>query len=151
MRTHRDVGAEEFAARLKRACQERGHSSARNSSGVDVSAVAANGRCSYEMARRYVGGLAIPGDDTMRLLADWLRVPVGWLAFGENAPADGAGDVSAATLEACLVAIEEAQRLSGVTLSPARVAALAAALYREAIAGKPVAAGVVAASLRALN
>lgn len=151
MRTHRDVSAEGFAARLRRACHERGHTSARNSSGVDVSAVAANGGCSYEMARRYVNGLAIPGDDTMRKLADWLRVPVGWLAFGDASPDPHSAEISAASLEACLVAIEEAQELAGVTLPPARVAALAAALYREVVEGRPLSARTVAASLRALT
>lgn len=151
MRNHKDVGSEEFSARLRRACQERGHTSARNQSGIDVSAVAAAGRCSYEMARRYVAGLAIPNDATMRLLAEWLRVPVGWLAFGDAGNSTGGTPVSAVELEACLVAIEEAQKLAGVTLPPARVAALAAALYREATEGRPVTAGVLAASLRALS
>jgi len=151
MRNHRDVGSEEFSARLRRACQERRHPSTRNQWGIDVSAVAAAGQCSYEMARRYVAGLAIPGDTTMRLLADWLRVPVGWLAFGESGDALGGAEVSAAGLESCLVAIEEAQKLAGVTLPPARVAALAAALYREAVEGRPVSARTLAASLRALS
>jgi transcriptional regulator with XRE-family HTH domain len=151
MRTHKDVSAEEFSTRLRLACQERGHTSARNSSGIDVSAVAKNTHCSYEMARRYVAGLALPGEDTMRAMAEWLRVPLAWLAFGERAASSPSGEVSTACLESCLVAIQEAQELAGVALPPARVAALAAALYREAVEGKSLSARTVAASIRALT
>src|SRR5688500_9268609 len=152
MRTHKDVNAEAFAARLRRACIERGHKSSRSASGVDVGAVATNGGCSYEMARRYVGGLATPSEEVMRALASWLRVPVGWLAYGEHP--DGSTEsapISAETLEACLAAVQEAQEIAGVTLPPARAAALVAALYREAAEGAPVTARAIAASLRALT
>lgn len=151
MRNHKDVSAEGFAARLRQACKDRGHTSERNASGVDVGAVAANGGCSYEMARRYVSGLAVPGEEVMRNLASWLRVKVGWLAFGERAGAKGAAEVSASTLEACLAAVQEAQEIAGVALPPARAAALVAALYREAEDGAPVTARAVAASIRALT
>ena len=150
MRTHKDVSAEGFASRLRVACTDRGHTSARNSSGVDVNAVAQNAGCSYEMARRYVAGLAVPSEDTARKLAAWLRVPVAWLVLGEVAEAPK-GDISTAYLEACLQAITEAQRLAGVQLPPSRVAALAAALYQEAMEGKPLSARTVAASIRALS
>jgi len=150
MRNHKDVSAEAFASRLRAACQDRGHVSARNSSGVDVNAVAQNAGCSYEMARRYVAGLAVPGEDTMRQIAAWLRVPVAWLALGEVAERPQ-GDISPAYLEACLIAIQEAQKIAGVELPPGRVAALAAALYQEAMEGKPLSARTVAASIRALT
>lgn len=39
MRKHRDVTAEGFAARLRMTAQRRGHTSARNKSGVDVGGV----------------------------------------------------------------------------------------------------------------
>lgn len=151
MRTHKDVGAAQFAARLQQVCQDRGHVSRRNASGVDVSAVATNGGVSYEMARRYLAGLAVPNDEAMRQLADWLRVPMGWLAFGEAGPSPKPGeDISATALELVLLEIQRAQEISGVTLSPARLAALAAALYRETADGKAPSARMLAASLRAL-
>lgn len=149
MRKHKDVTADGFAARLRMAAQKRGHTSARNKSGVDVSAVATAAGCSYEMARRYVDGLAMPPEPVQRALADWLRVPLAWLALGEDGNATTPLDLR--TLEACLAAVEEAQQLAGVELTPARVAALVAALYREAAGGEPVTARAVAASLRALN
>lgn len=150
MRNHRDVTAEAFAARLRMACQRRGHTSARNKSGVDVGAVAAAGGCSYEMARRYVEGLAMPGDDVVRALAAWLRVPLAWLALGEG---DGASApaLDNRALEACLEAVMQAQEMAGVSLPPVKVAALVAALYREALDGAPVTARAVAASIRALS
>lgn len=150
MRNHKDVTAEAMAARLRKAAQERGHTSGRNRSGVDVGAVAAAAGCSYEMARRYVEGLATPGQDVLQALARWLSVPTSWLAYGE----DGHGTpppVVPETLEACLAAVQEAQELAGVVLPPARIAALVAALYQEAMNGAPVTARALSVSLRALN
>jgi len=150
MRKHRDVSAEGVAARLRKACQRAGHTSARNKSGVDVSAVAKAAGCSYEMARRYVDGLASPSPEVMRALANWLRIPLAWLAYGEG---DGAtaSAVDSRMLQECLAAVQEAQEIAGVTLTPARVAALVSALYREAADGAPVAPRTIAASLRALS
>lgn len=51
--------------------------------GVDVAALQAVASVTREMARRYVEGLAIPHPDTMRSIADWLNVRVGWLRDGE--------------------------------------------------------------------
>ena len=34
--------------------------------------------------RKWLGGDAIPQQATLRALAEWLRVPVGWLRFGET-------------------------------------------------------------------
>lgn len=151
MRNHKDVAADALAARLRMACQRRGHTSARNKSGVDVGAVATAGGCSYEMARRYVEGLAMPPEDVVRALAAWLRVPLAWLALGENPGPTQATGLDNQTLEACLAAVQEAQEIAGVSLPPARAAALVAALYQEAVAGSPVSARAVAASLRALS
>lgn len=150
MRNHKDVTAEEFAARLRKAALDRGHTSARNSSGVDAGAVAKAAGCSYEMARRYLAGLAVPGEEVMLALARWLNVSAGWLAFGQP-EGSASNEVSPSSLEACLVAVFEAQELAGVVLPPARIAALAAALYREALDGRQLSARTVAASLRVLT
>lgn len=142
--------AREFAARLRAAAHQRGLTSARSRSGVDVVALAAAIDCSYEMARRYAEGIAMPKPELVRLMARWLRVSTAWLMYGEG-EMDGAADIDPVLLEACLQAVEEAQRSAGVQLKTDRLAQLVAALYHEARSGTAPSAASVAATLRALG
>lgn len=148
--TPQSTDAGEFSRRLRDAAQRRGLTSDRSRSGVDVVALAAAAECSYEMARRYAEGLAMPKPEAVRLLARWLRVNPAWLMYGEG-EIEGLGDIDPALLEACLTAVAEAQTSAGVQLSTDRLAHLVAALYREARSGVEPSAASVAATLRALG
>lgn len=70
-------------------------------------------------ARKWLVGEAIPTQDKMRVLADWLVVPVEWLRFGDDAarPAapDLAGGASALDLKlmADLTLLDEPHRQIG--------------------------------------
>lgn len=39
-----------------------------------------------QAVRKWLGGLAVPSQDKMRVLAEWLDVPPQWLRFGEGSP-----------------------------------------------------------------
>ena len=151
MRHHKDVEAETIAGRLQQAAKVRGLTSDRARSGVDVAGMANATGASYEMARRYAEGLASPSGELARAIATWLRVRVGWLLYGEGGmDAEEAPPVNQAALESCLQALDEAQSLAGVKLTPDRAAQIVAALYREAIQGAEPSASSLAASLRVL-
>lgn len=50
-----------------------------------------------QAVRKWLGGLALPGQDKMRVLAEWLDVEPQWLRFGEGtAPRPGARQEMAA-------------------------------------------------------
>lgn len=104
---------------------------------------------SYEMARRYAEGAAVPGPDIVRKIGAWLRVSTVWLLYGDG-PMEGPGDIDISLLEACLAAAAEAQRIAGISLSDPQRAALVAALYKQASKGAPPSADTVAATLAAL-
>lgn len=143
--------AREFAERVRQAAQARGYTSDRSRSGVDVAALAAATESSYEMARRYAEGLALPRAEVARLLAKWLRVSVAWLMYGEG-EMEGGADIDPVLLEECLRAVAEAQRSAGITLATDRLAQLVAALYRESLAGREAPSPTsIAAALRALR
>jgi transcriptional regulator with XRE-family HTH domain len=150
MRINRDVAAEEFAKRLQKAAHARGLTSGRSRSGVDVVALAAAIDASYEMARRYAEGLAMPKPEAIRMLSRWLRVSPAWLAYGEG-EMEAPNDLDVVLLEACIKAVSEAQRTSGVELSTESLAHLVSGLYREARDGRLPSAASVAATLRALS
>ncbi len=113
-------------------------------------ALAAAAESSYEMARRYAEGIAMPKPDLVQLLARWLRVSSAWLMYGEG-DREGPSDIDPALLERCLKAVEEAQQSAGIQLPTDRLAHLVAALYREARSGVQPSAGSVAATLKALG
>ena len=137
--------------RIQQAAQARGHTSNRSRSGVDVSAMAHSIGCSYEMARRYAEGLAVPPPETLESIAQWLRVNVAWLGFGTPPMEAGSdmADVDEKTLETCLEAVEEAQQIAGVHLSTHQAAHLVAMLFREARQGAELSAPSLAAAVRA--
>lgn len=147
MRHHTDGATEAMAARIQQAAKERGATSERSRSGVDVSAMADAIGASYEMARRYAEGLATPKGEVLAELARRLRVPIAWLAHGEGAR-DGGVDERA--LEACIQAVVEAQAAAGVKLEPQRAASLVASLYARVAAGAKPDTSTLAATIRAL-
>ncbi len=111
----------------------KGFTSESSKSGLDVSALAAAAGTSYEMARRYCEGTALPRPDTMEAIARWLDLPVSALAFGEeksHAPIDEG------TLQLCIEVVIEAQARTGTQLNPKSVAQMAAILYDEIRGGK---------------
>lgn len=142
--------AENFSLRLQRIATARGLTSGRSRSGVDVAAMAAAAGISYEMARRYAEGIAQPKPEVLRKIAAWLGVSASWLMYGEGPMESGPGEIDVAMLESCLAAVEEAQRIAGVTLTRDRAAALVADLYHQAASGAAPSASSVASALRAL-
>jgi len=150
MRINRDEGAEAFAARLQQAANARGLTSGRSRSGVDITALAAAIDASYEMARRYAEGLAMPKPETIRTLARWLRVSSAWLAYGEG-EMDAATEIDVVLLEDCIRAVSEAQQQAGVQIPTETLAQLISGLYREARDGKLPSAASVAVTLKALS
>lgn len=145
-----ETEAKAFSGRLRAAAQKRGLTSGRSRSGVDVVGLAEAAGCSYEMARRYSEGLAMPKPDGIRVIARWLNVEPAWLMYGEG-EMTGPAEIDPSLLERCLSAVQEAQRSAGIQLPSDRLAHLVAALYREAKSGIDPSAGSVAATLRALS
>jgi transcriptional regulator with XRE-family HTH domain len=127
-----DDAAAAFARRLRDAMVARGFVSSGSRSGVDIAALARAAGTSYEMARRYAEGTAIPRPEKMEAIARWLGVQPGPLAWG----ASESVSINLKTLETCLTAIAEAQRRTGRELTTERAAHLVALLYQEAIAGR---------------
>jgi len=121
-----------FAARLRTAMLARGYRSDGARSGVDVRALADAVGTSYEMARRYAEGLAVPRPEKLDAIARWLGTSAAALAWGAEQPAA----VNLELLEKCLSAIAEAQARVGLTLPTERAARLVALLYHEAAAGR---------------
>lgn len=149
MRQSMDAQAEAFAQRLQHAAQAAGKTSDRSRSGVDVTALAEACGASYEMARRYAEGLAMPKPETVQAMARWLGVSPAWLGYGEGGRDEQ--EVDLVILEQCIEAVEEAQGIAGTRLSPRRLAPLVAALYREAVGGSAPSPQSVAASIKALT
>lgn len=134
-----------FAARLREAMKRKRMTSERSRSGVDVGALARRAGVSYEMARRYVEGKAMPRPDVLEQIAGSLDLSVAELAFGSLPVADG---IDADRLAACMLAVEQGQAEASVRLSLEQKARIAARLYEERGAiGSP---SVIAALLRAV-
>lgn len=99
-RRHIDVKREpndekkQFAARLTGLMLDKGLTSERAArSGVDVSVVSRLLDVTFEMARRYCGGTAMPGPTKIRKLSAWLGVRAAWLQYGEGPKWAGQNDV----------------------------------------------------------
>lgn len=149
MRINRDEEAEAFAVRLQKAASVRGLTSSRSRSGVDITALAAAIDASYEMARRYAEGLAMPKPEAIRMLARWLKVSPAWLAYGEG-DIEATSDLDIVLLEQCIKAVTDAQANAGVQLDNESQATLVAGLYREARDGELPSATSVAVTIKAL-
>lgn len=123
--------AARFGERLRSLMREKGHVSPGSRSGVDVSALAHACGTSYEMARRYCEGRAIPRPDKLQAIAEWLGVDPASLAWGSSRAGKGAG-VDMGVLEQCITAVAEAQARTGRRVNHERAAHLVALLYEEA-------------------
>ena len=129
---------EKFSQRLRELMRAKGHVSATSKSGVDVAELARVAETSYEMARRYAEGIALPRPDKMKRIAAWLGVTPGLLAWGQEAEEEPPHDVDPETLAKCIEAVMNAQSKlkvgGGISLD--RAAALVAILYPEAKEGR---------------
>jgi len=75
---------EEFAERLVNAMLRAGHVAKRGAkSGADAMELQKVAKVSYEMARRYLAGSALPDENKISVIADWLRVRRPWLRDGD--------------------------------------------------------------------
>lgn len=73
-----------FSQRLNSLLQKEGCISTRSKAGVKIDQLAKVAGVSYQMARKYALGLALPDYHIIPRIADWLNVPSSWLLFGEN-------------------------------------------------------------------
>lgn len=141
--------AAQFAARLTAAMKARGHVSGVARSGVDVTALSKAAGTTYEMARRYCEGRAIPRPEKLERIATWLRISPSELLYGEPIETNGR-IIHAEVLQTCIKAVRQAEQLSGKTMAPEQAAKLVALLYEEAIDGREVSEGLLARLLRLL-
>jgi transcriptional regulator with XRE-family HTH domain len=74
----------DFAKRLTNIMQHNGYASDRSKAGVRIDKLSKICGCSYQMARRYVLGEALPDIQITLQIAKWLNVSAGWLLFGEE-------------------------------------------------------------------
>lgn len=125
--------SEAFAARLRDVMRARGHVSPTSRSGVDVTALVHAAGTSYEMARRYAEGSALPKAETVETLARWLGVSPGGLMWGDEA---GRAEIDVGVLEQCIAAVSAAQKRTGKTVTTEQAARVVAVLYRQAKAGR---------------
>ena len=61
-----------FACKLTQLMREKGHESSRSKAGIDIYKLAEISGCSYQMARKYALGLALPELSVIIKIADWL-------------------------------------------------------------------------------
>lgn len=73
-----------FSKRLLHLMQNKGYQSKRSKAGVDVTRLAEVVNCSYQMARRYVLGEALPELNVITKIAIWLDTSASWLLFGDK-------------------------------------------------------------------
>lgn len=78
--------AHEFARRLSNVMKNEGHFSKRSNSGLNINLLSEISGCSYQMARRYLLGEALPEIYVILKISKWLRVAPGWLLFGDKDP-----------------------------------------------------------------
>lgn len=75
----------EFSQRLTSLLQREGYISNRISkTGIEINHLAKAAGVSYQMARKYSLGLALPDYHIIPKIAKWLNVSPGWLLFGET-------------------------------------------------------------------
>lgn len=138
--------AQAFARRLVELMKLKRKISSRSRSGVDVSALSKAAGVSYEMARRYVEGMALPRPDTVEAIGKWLEVPAASLAWGDQGNHE---QVDPLLLEQALQAVADAQEKARIQLSTDQAAKLVAQLYTEAKAGQRPSTSSLVAMLRA--
>lgn len=129
MSTDKNRSTAAFGERLRDFMRAKGLTSAGSKSGVDVAKLAEAADTTYEMARRYAEGHAMPRPDKVAAIAKWLGVSVTALAYGEERSPSA---IDERLLQSCIEAIQAAQRRTGHSLSTESAARLVAALYGEA-------------------
>lgn len=140
-------GATSFAARLTERMKAKGYVSTGTRSGVDVNALAKAADTSYEMARRYSEGKAIPRPETLARIAEWLGVEPSVLLYGEPIKEINR-IIHTEVLQSCIEAVKRAEQLSGQQVPPEKQAKLIALLYEEALDGREVNTGLIPRLLR---
>jgi len=75
--------AQEFSERLILQMKKMGHGVTKSKIGVDLSWLASICGCSYQMARLYVLGRALPDVQTIAMLSQSLEIAPGRLLFGD--------------------------------------------------------------------
>lgn len=91
-----------FSERLNSLSQNANKTSAR-SKGIDIRELARVTDVSYQMARKYALGLALPEYQVIPKIAKWLNTSPGWLLFGEQTPAEKQKSSSKIEIEAELL------------------------------------------------
>lgn len=76
--------AEHFAKRLVLIMQEKGHTSGRSKDKIDIAQLAKAAGSSYQMARRYTLGQAVPDFHIIFKIAEWLEISPSYLLFGQK-------------------------------------------------------------------
>jgi len=74
----------QFAYRLREAMIHAGYNSQRSPTGVDISKLAEITGYSLQICRKYLRGNAIPEPSKLITIAEALKVPPGWLLFGDS-------------------------------------------------------------------
>lgn len=75
-----------FSKRLNASLQKEGYISNRSKAGTEVRQLAEAVGVSYQMARKYVLGMALPDYHAIAKIAKWLNISPSWLLFGEKEP-----------------------------------------------------------------
>lgn len=75
-----------FSKRLNSSLQKEGYSSNRSKIGIEVNQLSKVAGVSYQMARKYTLGMALPDYHIIPRIAKWLNVSSSWLLFGEKEP-----------------------------------------------------------------
>lgn len=73
-----------FAKRLNSLLKKEGYLSTRSRAGIEISKLAKVAGVSYQMARKYALGLALPDYHIIPKIAKWLNVSPSWLLYGEK-------------------------------------------------------------------
>lgn len=73
-----------FSKRLNSLLQKEGYSSNRSKAGIEITELAKVSGVSYQMARKYALGMALPDYHVIPKIAKWLNVSPSWLLFGEK-------------------------------------------------------------------
>lgn len=73
-----------FSKRLCTVLEKEGHVSSRSKAGIEISQLAKVAGVSYQMARKYALGMALPDYHVIPKIANWLNVSPSWLLFGEK-------------------------------------------------------------------
>lgn len=130
-----------FGARLKKEMIAQGYNAPWSKLGADANALRkAAGVSSLDIARRYLAGENMPRPDTMKKIADWLGVRIGWLRDGELPKTDkehtAANTVDPALLQKAIGVVVQVNNDRGLGASSDTIARAAALLYTDIQAGR---------------